>query len=98
MTLNWGCRLSLCTTHCGSPGSQHAALCLSFPMWAVGRTQSRAAEMSGLWYQHARAIFLPATSSHPASLGGPAATFAFFTPDSGGHRTQCDIQPRVGKS
>lgn len=51
--------------------------------------------MSGWWHQHARDIFLPATSSCPVSLGGPAATFAFSTPDSGGHKTQCDIQPRV---
>lgn len=35
----------------------------------------------------------------PPSLSalGPAAMFAFSTPHSGGHETQCNFQPRVGK-
>lgn len=68
MTLNWGRRLSLRTTRCGSSGGTHAAPSLGLPTWAVGRTQSGAADTSGLWHQHARAIFLPATFSRPVSL------------------------------
>lgn len=43
----------------------------------------------------------PSFSQPPSpvlSALSPAAMFAFSPPHSGGHQTQCNIQPRVGKS
>lgn len=73
--------------------------CCSVPWFLhVGRggTQSGAAETSGLWYQHARAVFPPATSSRPVSRGPGSRVCPSHTV--GGHQTQCDVQPRVAKS
>lgn len=89
------CRLSLCTTHCESSGGTRAALSLGFPMWAVGRTQGGAAETSRLQHQHARAIFLPATSSHPVSLG-PSSQVCLLHPTQWGTQDTVEL-PAQGR-